>query len=331
MRQALSTRAVAKVLGCGNGTVSRYLRFFGISTEHSKIKKVEIPKQELIDLYIKKRKPSTAIAKIYNCSDNLVLRRLREYQIPARSITEAHMKYSKRDFDGNFEEKAYLLGFRIGDLHIRKFSSSGETIAVECASSIKAQLNLIKSLFADYGAVVASPPNGKEIRRITCYVNSSFRFLLTKRKKVPKWVMKREELFLNFLAGYIDAEGSFITRSGGTSALFRLGSCDLLILQQIYKQLTLMGLKRLHLYKDRLAGSVTFIRIGVDKDRRRTKDKKCFLNKDYWRLELSEKKSLLLLLNLLEPYLRHKEKKGALLRAKENIIWRNKKYGNLII
>ena len=43
---------------------------------------IDIPKEVLIELYIKQKKSTAKIAKIYHCGDNTVYRKLIKYQIP---------------------------------------------------------------------------------------------------------------------------------------------------------------------------------------------------------------------------------------------------------
>jgi hypothetical protein len=52
-------------------------------------------------------------------------------------------------------------------------------------------------------------------------------------------------------------------------------------------------------------------------------------NQDFWRLAVYRKKSLLKLFDCIAPYLRHSRMKSGLSEARENIHWRNQKFGNL--
>ena len=116
------------------------------------------------------------------------------------------MIYQKNDFSGNLREKAYLIGFRLGDLRVRKIWENSETIHVDCGSTIKEQIELIKNLFKDYGQVWISKPNKKGKVQMECYLNRTFEFLLS--KKIPEDLLKDKENFFAFLAGFTDAEGT---------------------------------------------------------------------------------------------------------------------------
>lgn len=284
--------------------------------------RLHIPKNRIKLLYEKQRKSSTQIAKIYSCSSTTILNRLREYCIKTKDISEAHIKYPKKDFSGDLIEKAYLIGFRIGDLHVRKYEQNGQIISVECASTHPEQITLIHGLFKKYGYVRINPSNGKRVIRIQCALNPSFNFLLKKEDRIESWILSSDELFFVFLAGYMDAEGDIGVYSKNVASL-RIGTYDKNILSQIQNKLVNKGITST-LILDRPKGS----KVNLPKEDRYT-NKKYKTKHDFWRLAVYKKKDLLKLFNRITPYFRHPRMKRGLLKARQNIYWRNQKFGNL--
>ncbi|MBN1813538.1 MAG: hypothetical protein JXA14_16995, partial [Anaerolineae bacterium] len=84
-------------------------------------REIEIPPEELQELYVAQELSSIEIAPRYGCSWQTIVNRLREYGIPIRDKATASaiakIAHPRRDFSGDLVEKTYLLGFRQGDLH----------------------------------------------------------------------------------------------------------------------------------------------------------------------------------------------------------------------
>ena len=225
---------------------------------------------------------------------------MNKLEIPRRSKSEALTKTLRRDFSGDLAEKAYLIGIRLGDLHVYKIHPmSGETIRIVCASTKTAQIRLISSLFESYGHVkITTLSDGKTA--ISCYVNTSFNFLLPKQDAIDEWIMADKEYSLAFLAGYIDAEGSFRIDMNGSGNL-KIESYDVTILHQLHEILTRL---------DVLCPPSNLIK------NKETASQK--LNHDLWRLGVYRKTSLDRLCFLLEPYLRHEQR-----RQDMAVVWQN--------
>ena len=135
--------------------------------------------------------------------------------------------------------QAYLIGFRIGDLRVRKFYKNSETIHVDCGSTRREQIELVEKLFDKYGRVWISKPNKKGVIQVECFLNNSFEFLLKiDQNSIPSWIMNNKLYFANFLAGFTDAEGSiFISQN---KAFYALGNYNLKLLRQMKKSLMLL-------------------------------------------------------------------------------------------
>lgn len=274
--------------------------------------RVVIPREELEEYYLRKRLSSRKIAKIYGCAYSTVDRKIRQFGFKTRTLAEAHILYPRKDFGGDLNEKAYLIGFAIGDLRVRKVYKNSETIHVDCASSKVEQIDLIKGLFDKYGRVWISKPNKKGAVQIECFLNDSFEFLLNINKNIIEpWIKNNKQYFANFLAGFTDAEGSFyISRS---KAFYALGNYNIQLLMQIKD-----NLKRLGIESPKISRSV---RMGTIASHGYA------YNNDYWSLVISKKKELVKLFTFIEPFMKHASRKKNMLLARQNIERRNELYG----
>jgi hypothetical protein len=174
------------------------------------------PRGVLEELYWDYELSLPKIARVFGVHHSAVHRWLGKYKIRIRDRTEASIKsitkFAKKLFSGNLEEKAYLIGFRLGDLHARR---TRRQIEVTVMSTIPSMRVLMHDLFSQYTTVVESPHKDKEgynpygyCWRIYCYLDRSFEFLLP--IKVPRWILDNDTYFYAFLAGFFDAEGSII-------------------------------------------------------------------------------------------------------------------------
>jgi len=250
--------------------------------------------------YYDERQTTSDIAKLLGIAQSTVIYWMNKLGIPRRTKSQALTKTWRADFSGNLVEKAYLLGFRLGDLHVYKIRpKSGETIRVVCASSKMAQIELVRDLLEPYGHVKITPKTDGNTM-ISCYLNMSFAFLLPKQDCIESWVLTNDECSIAFLAGYIDAEGSFRIDANGSGNL-KIESCDVNVLHQLYEILARLNVLCPHPY------------LVKSKDEARYK-----LNQDVWRLGVYRKTSLDRLCALLNPYLQHKQR-----RLDMMIVWQN--------
>ena len=266
------------------------------------------------------------IAAMYNCSPSAVSHKLRKFDIPRRTdvegiiltndercrkIAKAVSKYAKKDFNASEAEKAYLVGFSVGDMNVTK-KQHGETVYVASCTTKHVQVALMKSLFKQFGHIHigTSKKNTKngdiDSYHFVVYLNSSFSFLLNKKDEVEKWILEKDDCFLSFLAGYIDAEGSFGVYNGFGE--FALGSYDKNILEQVYQRLKFFG-------------------VNTDPPRIMVKggyiDKRGIRTfKDLWSLRIRRKGELRKFVHLMEPHIRHSKRKRDLQKVKKNVVLR---------
>jgi hypothetical protein len=244
---------------------------------------------ELQQLYIEQHRSIYQIAGILQCSPATVSRWLKKCGIETRPIGGDVFEYPKADFSGNWGEKAYLLGFRAGDLHVER----GErAVRVRCTSTRPEQIRLIEKLFAPYGGIWKSQDREKRGVGITAHLNLSFDFLVLREDNIPAWVLENDSLFAAYFAGYLDAEGSFIL--SGTRMIFKVDSCDRNILHQAWTKLNALNIS---FPLPRLVRPANTWASGHTST--------C----DLWRLATESKTLLLKLDDLLGSHLQHEKRK----------------------
>jgi hypothetical protein len=243
------------------------------------------------------------IAFRLGCDPVTVRKKLFELGLAPRSYSEANRLYPRRDFAGDYCTRAYLIGFRLGDLHITTFGSADSTVVVNCSTTKQEQLDLIAGLFAPYGHVHIGRAGLKGCRNITVYLNNTFSFLVPKEDAVPPWVQDSASCSISFAAGYIDAEGSFFLT--GAEARFAISSYDRNIIHWLYDWLNRVDVQCRPPY---LAGRTGAMRPNGS-----------MYKKDVWTVTVNRKRSLLKVTVLLEPHLRHAKRSSDLQRVKANV------------
>ena len=228
------------------------------------------------------------------------------FGLSRRSRAIARIEYPRRAFSGSQAEKAYLIGFRLGDLNVRMDLPTSKTIQVRCGTTIPAQVELIRGLFEPYGHVNTRKGTIGETQ-VECHLDMSFDFLLPKEDRVPDWVAADDPCFWAFLAGYMDAESYIGIRKGKSvhSAIVEIASCDIGILRGLWSGLNERGVICPQLYLKGRAGTA---------NRRGTRN-----NRDYYDLCIMRKASLDKLFSEIAPFLKHGDKQVSMARAWTNI------------
>lgn len=248
------------------------------------------------------------------CSASHVRDSLREYFIKTRTIQESKALtkpiHKRTNFSENLEEKAYLIGFRIGDLYVNKTHPNSPTIRVSTNTTKKEQRVLFKKLFSKYGHVKQYNTDKNGATSLRAFVNNSFNFLLEKKDKIDDWILQNNTYFLNFFAGYVDAEGSFCIYNG-YGGVFSIRSQDKNILWSIYGKLR-EG--RILCKPPKLVWPAGEIRSNIRN------------NKDAWGLFIYRKDSLIELVKILRPLIRHGKRFKNMLSVEKNVKDRNIKY-----
>jgi len=249
-------------------------------------KKILISKSKLEYLYIKKNLTPLAIGVLLKLSFKTVRNRLKEHGIPFKDPALARMRYKKFNFSGDLKEKAYMIGFRLGDFNVYSPSKLSQTIVVRCHTTQKEQVVLMRNMFKRYGRVGIS--RNKDHFHVNCFLDKSFNFLLDKNDNAWQWVKDNDDHALAFICGYTDAEGNFIINQG--KARFKIDSYDYSILNWMYDWLV----------KHKI--NAKFRRIYIQGDVWKGKFP---LNKDLWRLNINDKVSLNTFISSILPILHH--------------------------
>lgn len=307
LNQKLTTYQIARISQCCQATIWKRLHKFRIKPRNNHELYSNIPsKEELIRYYTKEGLSNWRIQEKYGYNRSTVYNKLKEYNL-IKSKAYSHIKYKRKEFDGNLIKKAYMIGFRIGDLRVRKVGKESETIHVDCGSTKEEQINLIKDLFEGYGRIwIKKNKNNKT--QIEAFLDLSFSFLLS--KEFPEWIMKKNKYFFSFLAGFSDAEGCI--KINRDMAYYSLGNYDYEILNIIRDKL--------------IKNKINCQKIIISKTKGKLATNGYINNGDYCMLRIQRKESLFRLLNMIKPYIKHEQKIKDLKIAKDNIISRNEKY-----
>jgi len=315
LKKKLSISEIAKKLNYDREIIKRELKRNKIPLRsHSAAMKLatsknKIEKSVIVKLYYKDHLTQKQIGRKFKVHKETIRRLMKEYGLKTRKKSEISTRYPKFNFSGNLEEKAYLIGFRTGDLDVQ-LSRSKNLIIARCTSTKIAQIQLFKNLFKNYGYVYVGKPKRDGNRDFLIRLNRNFNFLLPKKDNIPKWIRENNNYFLSFLAGYTDAEG-YIRIDRRNIAFFTLSSYDKKILSQIYQQLLKM---RVECNPPRILFKKGYV-----------KSDSCVYRDDYRSFIINKKSSLLSLLQFLKPRLKHQKRLKDLKRAEQNIIKRNQR------
>jgi len=299
----LSLRDVAARLSCSTTVVVRLMDDLDIPRRSPGRHRIPIPREELDYLYNDLKLDSYEIARRYQCSKTHILRLMEEYGLERRP-PETEQQYPRCDFSGDPIEKAYLIGFRAGDLHVRtRMERNSQTIEVGCGTTKPAQVELVRSLFERYGRVYVHTLEHTVQMHVEAYLNYSFGFLLVKPERVPAWVQESDDCFWAFLAGYTDAEGSIgVYRN---HSRFVIASYDVGILRDLWVGLTARNVSCPPVRLDQPEGSLTR---SIKGTLHRTRG-------DRYCLNVHRAVALGTLFTAINPYLKHAKRRADMLKA----------------
>jgi hypothetical protein len=200
--------------------------------------------EETVDDWAKRYEAGESLKDIAGgeLSPVTVYLRLRKRGVKLRGKVEAQIKavtkYQKASFNGDALERAYLVGFRYGDLHVVRH---GRAIRVRVSTTHPAMIDLFRTLFCAYGPIYQYPKESKLTGfewSLDCDLDQSFTFLLNPQEELYE-IMSSKELFFAFLAGFFDAEGSVYyhrkAMHGGFE--FTLTNMDVSLLRRIAEKL----------------------------------------------------------------------------------------------
>jgi len=309
-KEKLSMFEIADRLGCTHSAIVYKFQKFGIESRGSPglTTPIKLAKKGFEHLYYKRGLSLKKIARIAHCSESGLERRFKQYGLKSRGIKNRACKYKKIDFSGDPIEKAYLIGFRLGDLNVMKGVS---VIQVRCSTTVYHQLNLIRDIFSPY-TTVRSTKGKRGDWDVVAMVNRSFDFLLPKHEIIPDWITQNPKTFFAFFAGYTDAEGCFYfkkpKRKNTKIASFEIQTQDKQIIHQLWENMQKYGVSS--------PRPNVSIKAGVRSNGNKN-------NKDMWRFEVCRKESLWKLIHYLQPHILHGAKIKRIKEVRRNIIMRN--------
>jgi hypothetical protein len=205
--------------------------------------------EETVDEWVRRYQAGESLKDIAGgeLSPVTVYLRLRKRGIELRDKVEAQIKavtkYQRASFKGDSLEKAYLIGFRLGDLHVVRH---GRAIRVRVSTTHPAMIELFGKLFSAYGPIYRYPKESELTGyewSLDCDLDSSFAFLLDPQEELDE-IMSSRELFFAFLAGFFDADGSIYYHRKATHGGFEftLTNMDVDLLRRVAGRLSTMGL-----------------------------------------------------------------------------------------
>lgn len=243
-----STTEIGRIFGISHTAVLKSLKKFGITTRSpreaaliSARKRMKTIKYEnLYHMYYEEKLSLAKIADRLGVAPNTVLRKMKEYGLPRRELSETARKYLRKPFSGDSIEKHYMLGLRAGDLTVQK---QYKTIEVHVTTTHPAMIQLFFEVFGKYGHCGKTSKR----RRVSPKYNwelyvpldESFNFFIKKPSFVPE-----DGLFHSFLAGYVDADGCWFIRKRklqGIELRLSIITKDFEILKQIKERLEEQG------------------------------------------------------------------------------------------
>lgn len=308
--RGLTTHEIARIIGKCQATVRKMMLKTRVPLREPRNRPwIKIAPETLKDLYWGKKMTIEQVAKVLGASGSTVHQRMIKFGIPRQRVGEANLKQVKLPFSGDPSEAAYLQSLRSGDLSSRW---KGKRVRVEVCTSHPAMVELFRSTFSKYAHVGMCPECNNRLQifmwRVFVGLDASFSFLIEKSKSIKRDILSSDDLFLTFLAGYTDAEGSIIVSPNRDRIVFcfRICSEDFGLLKGISKKLREMG------YHPRLV---------LDK-KKGTNSGFSKLNADYWRLELCRKDEVIQFVQQLP--IKHSErrrKRDLLLEIRNETRW----------
>lgn len=203
---------------------------------------------ELVDEWVARYQKGESLKQIAgeSFSPVTVFNHLRKRGLQLRDKVEAQIeavtKFEKRQFSGDRHDKAYIVGLAIGDLAT---TTHGRAVRVRLGTTHPAMTSLFRSLFERYGPIYEYPHQARLTGfewSLDCDLGKSFAFLLNV-KESARIVLEDRNLFLDFLAGFFDAEGSIYYHDKGLRESFELSitNTNLPLLRDIGLRLERLG------------------------------------------------------------------------------------------
>jgi len=249
LAQRLSAMKISRIYGLkypnpksGESMVLWYLKKFGIKrrdpAEH--IRKVS---EEMVDQWVRRYVAGESLKQIAGdlVGSVTVFEHLKKRGVQLRDKVDAQIeavtKHSRNPFSRDADERAYLVGFRVGDLDVVRH---GRAVRVRTGTTHPKMAELFQQLFGRYGYVHAYAKRAKWTGyewNLEADLDGTFEFLLLGKSGVPPEFAAKPHLFYSFLAGLFDAEGSIYPhrKKWGTSFEIQISNVNFQLLTSIFR------------------------------------------------------------------------------------------------
>jgi len=266
INKKLSLTQIGDKFNCHDTNILYWLKKYKIKRRPAYFRKVDIPKEVLYDLYWNKNWTTQQIADKYGIKyGRSILKKLKKFGIPSKTVSQANTRKFKADFSEVLFEKAYFLGLRAGDFHAKWARKS---VRIQTTTTHTAQVHLLRDSFKKYGELrnyYSKSKSREDEWFIYVDLNQSFEFLLNKPYEIPTWIFRDNDFFYNFLAAYVDCEGSLrVAKSHKNSVrfFFDISTGDKRIIEQIRDKLNSLNYYSI-VYLDKKRGTRNWARIGM--------------------------------------------------------------------
>lgn len=294
--QGLSLGEIARSIGTSKSHVHYYMAKFGIERRPWT---GLAPKRDpglIVNLYRDQSKTLEEISTLLGISKSTARKHTaRQIQLRPRSIP----RYPRNPFSGDEIERAYLLGYRAGD--VNAFQDSALTVTARVSTTHRSMLEMFQSSFSNYGRCMMVPRRvfltGYDWQ-IFAYLDNSFRFLIPRPLGPPS----ESALLYVFTAGFSDSDGcwSVWERLRRTAFSFDITSKNYSLLVVLALALKKEGYHP-HVYLSRKKGTVKVVK-GREGTRLIT------LTEDTWTVVIRRRIEVKRLARDVLPYSRHPEK-----------------------
>jgi LAGLIDADG-like domain len=254
LEQKLSASKIAKVYGLAyasektaESTILYHLKKNGITRRDpaAHIKKVT---DSLVDEWVERYQKGESLKQIAGdtLSPVTVFNHLHKRGIQLRDKVEAQIKavtiHDKKPFQGSPADKAYIAGITRGDFWAGRH---GRAVRVRLGTTHPDMADLFRQLFSKHGPIYEYPKPAALTEYewiLDCDLDSSFEFLVQSKTDVSEFI-RSSDLFMSFLAGFYDAEGTVYFHKKGNGGAFELAivNTDAGLLREIGEALSRRG------------------------------------------------------------------------------------------
>lgn len=361
LNKKLSINKLTKYYNCSNSTIRDCLFRYNITKRIANWKKIDINKNDLMDLYLKQKLTTYEIAEEYGCCPATIRKKLVKFNIKRRKNHELYSKipskkllvnlYLKKSLSTWEIEKRY--GYCRSTVHrkLRKYGIKLRTLAKANTKYKKRDFsgNLLEKAYLiglRLGDLRARKIwNNSKIIHVDCGSTKQEQIELIESlfKKYGRiWISRPNKEGKTQIECYLNLSFDFLLNkdipfnlvknrrhfyaflAGFSDAECNIGINNNKAVYQIgnYNKNILLFIKN-------KLNNLNINSVGLYKDIRKGKLNSWGYryNQDYWHLSITKKSELLKILKNLKPYIKHKQKIRDLNSAVANVLKRNRKFG----